>query len=310
MNNIEINNGVFPTMITPYKKDGSIDYDATRQLTEFYIRNGCHGIFAVCQSSEMAFLSLDERVKLAKCVSDEANHRVSVVASGHCGNSIEEQVYEINAISETGIDAFVFASNRFDIHNDGDNVWLKNAERALSGIKPDISLGIYECPMPYKRLLTPKIIDWCIKTGRFKFIKDTCCDPDMLTQRLEQLNGSDCKLFNANIQTLLYSLKKGAAGYSGIMANFHPNLIVWLCENFEKQPEKAEMLSNVLSMCGFTEGPAYPCTAKYYLNKIGITMEESTRSSDVKRLNSYQKLIIEQLQSLVQECERETLKNY
>ncbi len=33
MNNTEINSGVFPTMITPYKKDGSIDYDAARRLT-------------------------------------------------------------------------------------------------------------------------------------------------------------------------------------------------------------------------------------------------------------------------------------
>ena len=49
MNKAEINSGVFPTMITPYKKDGSIDYDAARRLTEFYIENGCHGIFAVCQ---------------------------------------------------------------------------------------------------------------------------------------------------------------------------------------------------------------------------------------------------------------------
>ena len=127
-------------------------------------------------------------------------------------------------------------SNRFDIHNDGDDVWIKNAERVLNGISSDIPLGIYECPMPYKRLLTPKIIDWCTSTKRFKFIKDTCCDPDVLAHRLEQLNGSGCKLFNANIQTLLYSLKKGAAGYSGIMANFHPNLIVWLYENYEKQP--------------------------------------------------------------------------
>lgn len=304
MSNKEINSGVYPTMITPYKMDGSIDYDAARRLTEYYIENGCSGIFAVCQSSEMAFLSLDERVRLAKCVVKAVNGEISVVASGHCGNSTEEQIEEINAISATGIDAFVFVSNRFDLHNDGDDVWIKNAERVLNGIRSDIPLGIYECPMPYKRLLTPKIIDWCIATKRFKFIKDTCCDPLMLSQRLEQLDGTGFKLFNANIQTLLYSLERGAAGYSGIMANFHPKLIVWLYENFVKESQKAEIVSNVLSMCGFTEGTAYPCTAKYYLNKIGISMEEASRSSDLKRLNSYQKMIVDQMQALTKECEK------
>ena len=303
----EVKNGVFPTMITPYKKDGDIDYDAVKRLTEFYAETGCNGIFAVCQSSEMMYLSLAERVKLAECVVKAADGRMSVVASGHCGNSISEQTEEINAMAQTGVDAVVLVTNRFDLHNDGDEVWKENADRVLDGIQSDIPLGIYECPVPYKRLLTPEILDWCIKTGRFRFSKDTCCDPELLTERLKQVQGTGFKLFNANIQTLLHSLKNGAAGYSGIMANFHPRLIAWLCDNFDKQPQKAEMVSNVLSMCGFTESPAYPCTAKYYLNKIGVTMEEFSRSCDPKRVTPYQKLIVDQMGELAAKCEKDLL---
>ena len=302
-----INNGVFPTMITPYKENGEIDYDAVRCLTEYYIENGCNGIFAVCQSSEMWYLSLDERVKLAKAVVLAADGRIPVVASGHCGISKEEQIKEVNLMSQTGIDAFVFVSNRFDIHNDGDDVWIANAEKILSNIDSELPLGIYECPIPYKRLLSEKIIDWCLKTKRFRFIKDTCCEPETLTNRLNQLRGSDLKLFNANIQTLLHSLKEGASGYSGIMANFHPSLITWLCNNFEKQPQKAEMISNLISMCGFTEGPAYPCTAKYHLNKNGIKMELISRSCDIKRLNKYQMLIVDQMNEITKYAEEQIL---
>ena len=64
----QINNGIFPTMITPYK-NGEIDYNAVGQLTDWYVENGCHGIFAVCQSSEMWYLSLEEKTALAKAVS-------------------------------------------------------------------------------------------------------------------------------------------------------------------------------------------------------------------------------------------------
>lgn len=58
------------------------------------------------------------------------------------------------------------------------------------------------------------------------------------------------------------------------------------------------MIANILSMEAFTEGPAYPNTAKYYLNLEGIPMEIYSRSSDSKRLTDYQKLIVEQMRAL------------
>lgn len=297
--------GVYPTMITPYK-NGEIDYDAVKNLVDWYAEKGCKGIFAVCQSSEMAYLSLKERVKLAETVVKQADGRMQIVASGHCGNSAAEQAEEITEISKTGIDAFILVSNRFDLHNDGDDVWLENAERVLGAADFDVPLGIYECPAHYKRLLTPRILDWCKKDGRFRFIKDTCCDPVMLADRIEQLKDSDIMLFNANVQTLHYTLKKGAAGFSGIMANFHPDLLVWLCEHWQQEPEKAEMLGNLLSMMGFTESLAYPCTAKYYLSeKEGIKMAWDGRNRDVKQLNDYNKMMVDQIYAINQRLRRE-----
>ncbi len=298
-----IQSGIYPTMITPYK-NGRIDYQAVEKLVAWYKEKGCTGIFAVCQSSEMNFLSLKERKELAKRVVEFADGTMSIVASGHCADSIEAQAEEINEISSTGIDAFVLVSNRLDLHNDGDAIWIKNAEELLGKIDKEISLGIYECPRPYKRLLSADILTWCKETGRFAFIKDTCCDPDMLKERLALLTDSDIKLFNANGQTFLYSLKYGAAGYSGIMANYHPDLYVWLWENFAAKPELAEQVSAMLSMMAFTEGPAYPCTAKYYLKYEGIDMEADSRSCDKKLLTPYQKLAMEQLYATGQELRK------
>ena len=134
---------VYPTMVTPFKADGSIDYDGAEKIVKWYIEKGCQGVFAVCQSSEMSFLSLDEKVRLAKSVVSASDGKLSVVASGHTSESLDAQAEEINAISETGIDAFILVSNRFDLHNDGDDEWIKNAEYVLSKIDPSVKLGIY-----------------------------------------------------------------------------------------------------------------------------------------------------------------------
>lgn len=182
--------GVYPTMITPYTKTGEIDYDMAAALVDWYACKGCRGVFAVCQSSEVAYLSLHERVRLARTVVEAAAGRLDVVASGHISESPQAQAEEIMAVAETGVRAVVLVSNRLDPRQDGDAVWLQRAETLLSRLPQELMLGIYECPQPYKRLLTPVILDWCVETGRFAFIKDTCCDPAELTARLQRLRGT------------------------------------------------------------------------------------------------------------------------
>lgn len=294
----DINMGAFPTMITPYHDDNTVDYDAVRKITEWYIKEGCTGIFAVCQSSEMIYLSLEEKVRIAKTVVETvkaSGKNVSVVASGHTSDDMNAQIEEMTAMAQTGVDAIVWVSNRLDLHNDGDDVWIKNAQYLLSKLPEDIAIGIYECPFPYKRLLTPKILDWCISTGRFTFIKDTCCDPDMLLARLEQLNGTGVKLYNANSQTLLYTLQNGGAGFSGIMGNFHPDLYAWLCENYDKEPEKAQQVQNFIGLAAFTESLSYPLTAKYHMNTVGVPMSLWSRSRDHKQFTKYQRMIVDDM---------------
>jgi len=290
----QIRQGVYPTMITPYAPNGEIDYALVERLVDWYAEKGCRGVFAVCQSSEMAFLSLRERVRLAQTVTAAASGRLDVVASGHISDSPEAQAEEVCAVAETGVRAVVLVTNRLDPQRDGDGEWIRRAETLLSRIPPEVKLGLYECPNPYKRLLTPEILDWCLASGRFSFIKDTCCDPDLLTARLRRLAGGGLGLFNANEQTLLHALRQGAWGYSGIMANFHPELLVWLCEHWQDEPETAERLQNFLSLYAFKEQLAYPCTAKYRFRLEGVPMELSARSRDPKELNAYQRLCVRQ----------------
>lgn len=286
--------GVYPTMITPFVR-GEVDEAAVGRLVDFYASAGCRGIFAVCQSSEMAFLSRKERLRLARLTAEAAAGRMTVVASGHCANSPEEQAEELQAMGETGVDAVVLVTNRLDPHGDGDGVWMENGARLLGRLDPAVPLGLYECPRPYKRLLTPALLDWCAGTGRFRFFKDTCCDPALLTARLKQLEGSGLLLFNANAQTLLHSLQTGGSGYSGIMANFCPALPVWLCDHFRDRPDLARTVSDCLSMMAFTEGPVYPVTAKYALNRLGVSMTTESRSCDPKKLTEYERLTVDQL---------------
>lgn len=314
MNKI-INTGAYPVMITPYQADGRVDWGAVKALTEWYWKKGCHGIFAACQSSEIRFLSLADRIGLARTVKDTADALartdksrapMSVVASGHVSEDPDEQIHELRSVAETGVDALVLITNRSDIANTGDERWIADTAHLLENLPDDITLGTYECPLPYKRLLTPTMLRWIASTGRFGFIKDTCCDADMIRERLQILDGTGVGLFNANAQTLLQTIRDGAWGYCGVMCNFHPALYVWLWENFKQQPEKADYVHDFLSMAAFTEVLDYPCTAKYHLDRFeGVPMTTLARSADNRKMTPYHCMCIDQMKQLADRIEQE-----
>lgn len=304
---------IFSTMITPYKSDGSVDYDTALRYVDWYFENGLDGIFAICQSSEIFYLSLAERIKLNKCVYRRAKElerihgrRFTVVSSGHISDTLAAQAEELNAVFESGTDALILITNRLDPQNEGDDVFIDNAERLIALLPKEAKLGLYECPHPYKRLVTPKILKWCLSTGRFYYMKDTCCDAAVMKERCELLRGSNFRLLNANCQTFLESIRNGAHGYCGIMCNFHPRLYAWMGRNFEKDPERAELIQSAIGTFGFTEvGLPYPLTAKYHMNLCGIKTENIARNRQSTELTEYGKSCMKQMKMATDYCENQ-----
>ncbi|MCR8634133.1 dihydrodipicolinate synthase family protein [Paenibacillus radicis (ex Xue et al. 2023)] len=298
--------GVWPTMLTPFTETGALDEHSLEQVVDWYIDQGVHGLFAVCNSSEMFKLSLEERVRVAEITVRRADGRVPVIASGHISEHMEDQIEEITRISATGIDAFVLLSNRPAAVNESEDIWKGNVERLLEAV-PDVPFGLYECPVPYKRLMNPALLQWCESTGRFLFLKDTCCNLDEIGARLEALRGTGLQLFNANAAMLLESLKLGAAGFSGIMSNHHPALYVWLLENWRTQPEAAERVQNFLGIASGMEGLYYPVDAKYSMQLAGLPLTLTTRVKDAAGFQPHQRIIVEQLKKYSDELLKELL---
>ena len=303
---------IFTTMITPYLTDGRVDIETALKYVDWYYENGLDGIFAVCQSSEIFYLSLEERIELnravyarAKELQKKGGRPFTVVSSGHVSDAEEDQIEELNKVAESGTDALILITNRLDRFQEGDDVFIRNAERLLEKLPKDLPLGLYECPYPYKRLVTPKILQWCIGTGRFRYMKDTCCDAERIARRVRQLKGSGFKLLNANCQTLLTTMQEGADGYCGIMCNFHPRLYAWLRDHYESEPEKAAIVGAAIGTMGFTEGGLpYPLTAKYHMTLSGIPTNNLARNREAGELTDYVKESVRNMKTVTDWMER------
>ena len=101
---------MWPVMLTPFTERGEVDYNALERLIAFYEAGGCSGLFAICQSSEIFSLSLEERVKIADFVKRHAH--VPVIASGHVSDGREAQLEELRRVTDTGVDAVILITNR------------------------------------------------------------------------------------------------------------------------------------------------------------------------------------------------------
>ncbi|MBR0750904.1 dihydrodipicolinate synthase family protein [Bradyrhizobium jicamae] len=261
--------GIIPVMLTPFTEADAIDYPGLEKLIEWYIANGADAMFAVAQSSEMQFLSLEERVELARFVARKAAGRVPVIASGHVSETREDQLTELTSIAATGVDGLVLVTNRLDPKGEGSAVFMDRLRWLLDRLPADLPLGLYECPAPFRRLLTDDELTFCAESGRFVILKDVSCDLATVKRRVALTKDSKLAIVNANAAIAFDAMKAGSAGFTGVFTNFHPDLYKWLMTRHSADPALADELSVYLALAAMAEPMGYPKLAKLYHQRLG-----------------------------------------
>ncbi len=83
--------GTGVALVTPFKKDGSVDEQKLRELVEFQITNGTEAILPAGTTGESATLSHAEHQLVMEIVLDQTNKRVPVIV-GAGSNSTREAI--------------------------------------------------------------------------------------------------------------------------------------------------------------------------------------------------------------------------
>ncbi len=270
--------GFIPVMLTPFHDDGSIDYKTLTALTEMYLKAGVTGLFANCLSSEMFELTEAERLQTVKHIVDIVAGEVPVVATGTFEGTTKEQADFSTKIYGTGINAVILISGLMAKQEDSDAVFMENVHQFFE-LTPGIPTGFYECPVPYKRILTASQLEDFVNTGRVIYHKDTCLDVEQIKAKLNVVKNPDFGLYDAYMVHAIESLKAGAAGLSCIQGNYFPELIVWLCNHYndESKSEELAAVQKFLESNMDVMHDVYPIVAKYTLQQRGLPINTYTR---------------------------------
>ncbi|MBS1934678.1 MAG: dihydrodipicolinate synthase family protein [Bacteroidetes bacterium] len=298
-----------PVMITPYKQNGQIDFDTLSKLIDLYTAAGAKGFFANCASSEMYALSPDERLALTKYVVKHAAKNMSVVSTGSFGETLNEKAEFTKKIYDTGVNGVITITSHFAKQDESDDVLMKNYD-AFFQLTKNIPLGTYECPSPYKRVLTPEVFTFLLKSGRMVYHKDTTIDFDKVKVKIELAKNSKLEFYDACIANTMYSLQAGARGMSPICGNLYPEIVAWMCNN-STNPDRQEDVKYIQQQLTKTEdliGQNYPLSAKYFLHKRGLPIELISRTNKEPLTDKQKEVLDEVHKTFLGWCERINIK--
>ena len=269
--------GLWPVMITSFKTDNTLDLDGVRRITDMYLASGASGMFANCLSSEMFQLTKEERLELTKTVVEHCKGKVPVVATGSFYKQGYENAEFIKQIYDLGVEAVILITSVLAEPEESDEILQRRIEEIMAETG-DIPLGLYECPVPYKRVISPDMMKWLAETGRFWYHKDTTCDAGSINRKLDKIKGSHFQLYNADTPSALDSLRDGAKGISPISGNFYPELYGHFLKLFNAgKDQELEVLNTYLTLMDRITHDFYPLSAKLFLERRGMDICTNTR---------------------------------
>ena len=93
-------------MITPFKEDESVDYDALMRLVDYQVQNNTDFLCVLGTTAETPTLTKDEKLKIQQMVVERVNGRIPILL-GVSGNNTRAVVNTLKTNDFTGVDAIL-----------------------------------------------------------------------------------------------------------------------------------------------------------------------------------------------------------
>ena len=98
--------GMGVALVTPFKEDGSVDYEALLRLVDYQLQNGTDFLCVLGTTAETPTLSKEEKEKVKRTVIDRVNGRIPILL-GVGSNSTQAVVESVKNDDMTGVDALL-----------------------------------------------------------------------------------------------------------------------------------------------------------------------------------------------------------
>jgi 4-hydroxy-tetrahydrodipicolinate synthase len=133
--------GTATAIVTPFKKDGSIDEAALRRFVDFQISGGVEALVPVGTTGENPTLSADEQKRVIEIVIEQTNKRVKIFAGAGSNNTLEV-IEKARFAKKAGADAALVVGPYYN--RPTQNGYFQHFSAVADAV--DIPLIIYNVP--------------------------------------------------------------------------------------------------------------------------------------------------------------------
>lgn len=261
--------GSIVALVTPLRDD-KVDVHRLRELVEFHIDNGSHGLVAAGTTGEAGCLTREEKLLIIKTVVDQAKERVPVIA-GTAMNATKECIELTRKAMELGAHAAMIMTPAY-IRPTQEGLFLHYSQIAQAVPMPII---IYNVPHRTAGDILPETVARLAKLSNIVGIKEATGQMTRLQQILRLSEGS-IDVYSGDDLTGAQWMLAGAKGIISVTANVAAKLMAKLCDLALDNDQAAclKIHEQLMPLYEQMSVEANPIPVKWACSKMGLMENE------------------------------------
>jgi len=217
--------GSIVALVTPFKDDFSVDFDAYGRLIEFQIERGTHGIVPCGCTGEAATLSHDEQKQIIRFAIERIAGRVPVVA-GTGSNNTKEAIELTRYAKEVGADGALMITPYYNKPTKEGQI----AHYRAVAEKVDIPIMLYNVPSRTGTNIEPQTVAEMSRIKNIVSIKEAAGSLDQVSAIRAACN---INILSGDDSLTLPMMAVGASGVVSVAANVAPDRVAALCDEWD-----------------------------------------------------------------------------
>lgn len=219
--------GSIVALVTPFKEDKSIDWEALDRLVSFHLENGTDAILVLGTTGESSTMTDREDFEVAKFVVDHVAGRIPVFG-GSGSNSTAESLNKSLGLVERGIDGLLLITPYYNKSNE------EGIYRHFTTVMDQVSVPciLYNIPGRTGCSISERNLARLREHPNAWALKEASGNIAYATMAAQYL-GSDFRMFSGNDDIIVPLLSLGGSGVISVWANVAPQVVHDLCAAWE-----------------------------------------------------------------------------
>lgn len=209
--------GIYPAVLTPFTKEGEIDFEMFALNTEAQIKAGVHGIILAGTLGEASALETEEKFELLKYAKKITQGRIPVILN-LSENTTKNAIHFAQKAKESGADGLMLLP---PMRYKADSREVIEYFKAVASAT-DLPILIYNNPVDYGIYVTLEMFEELIEYPTIQAVKESTRDLANVTRMINRF-GKRIKILGGVDTICLETLMLGADGLVAGLVDAFPN---------------------------------------------------------------------------------------